>query len=209
MARGARGRIRCGGGFQFAKTPADFIAHAVGQNTTNEDEVQFWRELWVGNKTEYLLHGSILMRRHGVERAPITARTQAGRGCHGRHLAWLLDFQSESSEPAGIEKLLASAPTLSPGCEFHLRQRVEAGHFVPVEFKFEGMSPFMTMAECPAWMARTICSCDGVTTGREHFARLKERREIPEDATPAAFGRMLGALVANGILEVADWPVPV
>ncbi len=71
------------------------------------------------------------------------------------------------------------------------------------------MSPFMTMAECPAWMARTICSCDGVTTGREHFARLKERREIPEDATPAAFGRMLGALVANGILEVADWPVPV
>jgi SAM-dependent methyltransferase len=190
------------------KTPADYIAHAVGQNMTNEDEVQFWRELWVGNHTEYLLHGSILIGRHDGQRPPVTARTQAGRGCQGRHLGWLLDLQAESSQPAGIEKLLDSAPKLSPGCEFYLRQRVEAGRFVPVEFKFEGRSPFLTMAECPAWMARTICSCDGVITGRAHFARLRALGEIPEEATPEAFGRMLGALVANGILEVAGWPLP-
>jgi SAM-dependent methyltransferase len=191
------------------KTPADYITHAIGQNMTNAEEVQFWRELWVGNKTEYLLHGSILIQRYGGGREPVTARTQAGPGCHGRHLGWLLDFQAESREPAGIEKLLNSAPVISPQCRYRLLQRVDKGRFVPVEFRFEGMSPFMSEAQCPAWMARTICSCDGVTTGREHFDRLRDNHEIPEEATPAAFARMLGALVANCILEVVEWPLSV
>lgn len=190
------------------KTPADYIAHAVGQNMTSADEVQFWREMWVANKTEYLLHGSVLIRRHVGGRSPVTARTQAGARCHGRHLGWLLDFEDEARRPAGVQKLLDSAPAISPACEFRLLHRVREGRFIAEEFRFEGTSPFLSVAGCPAWMARIICACDGVKTGREHFAWLKENREIPEEATPEQFARMLGALIANGILAAREWPLP-
>jgi SAM-dependent methyltransferase len=190
------------------KTPADYIAHAVGQNMTDADEVQFWREMWVANKTEFLLHGSILIRRHTGGRAAITSRTQAGAGCHGRHLHWLLDFQGQARRPGGLQKLLDSAPYISPRCEFYQSHRVENGRFVPAEFRFEGISPFMSVAHCPAWLAKIVSECDGVKTGREHFQQLKQDHIIPAEATPEQFARMLEALIANGILEITESPLP-
>jgi methylase of polypeptide subunit release factors len=191
------------------KTPADYIAHAVGQNSTNAEEVQFLREIWVENKTEYLLHGSILIRRHSAGRSSITVRTQAGAGFHGRHMHWLLDFEDEAQRPAGIERLLDSAPFISPRCQLQVRHRVEEGRFVAGDFRFEGITPFMSVAECQAWMARMIWSCDGVKTGREHFEELREKGEVPEEATPEKFATMLAALIANGILETREWPLTV
>lgn len=188
----------------FVRTPADQIACSVAENTTNAEEVQFWRETWVGNKTEFLLHASILIQRHAAAREPITDRRQAGIDFQGRHLGWLLEFEEETRRPEGIAKLLDSPLTISPTCHFRIAHAVQDGRFVPEEFHFEGQTPFRSAARCPAWMARTICACDGVKTGNAHFAVLKDSGAIPAEATPAQFARMIAALITNGILEVRE-----
>lgn len=66
----------------------------------------------------------------------------------------------------------------------------------------------MSVAHCPAWLAKTVGECDGVTTGREHFRRLQQDHVIPAEATPEQFARMLEALIANGILEITESPLP-
>jgi SAM-dependent methyltransferase len=191
------------------KTPADYIAQAVGQNLATTDDVHFWRELWTENKTEYLLHATVLIRRHSRPAEPVTARTQAGVGFDGRHLSWRLGVETLMRDPGGLELLLQSCPYPDPNCTFRVLQRVRDGRFVPEDFKFEGGSPFLTAVNCPGWMARTICSCDGRTTGRDLFDALRASGDVPDQGTPEQFARMLGALVANGVLRVEALPVPV
>jgi len=52
------------------------------------------------------------------------------------------------------------------------------------------------------WLAQTVAGCEGTRTWREYFDQLQARGEIPPDAAPEQFARMLGALVSSGILTV-------
>lgn len=107
-----------------------------------------------------------------------------------------------------MEKVLAGAPSISASSVHTVRHTAERGRFAVSENTFEGASPFTTTANVPPWLARAICACDGVTTGYEHFQRLKEKHEIPEDASIEKFARVLATLAGHGILELPGWLAP-
>jgi SAM-dependent methyltransferase len=185
------------------KTPADYIAFVVAQNIAPPEEAQFLRELWIDNHTEYVFRGPVLIRRHAGGRAAVTARTQAGKEMKRQHLEWLLDFESSLREPEGLARLLETRPKIALGCEMIVHHREDGGRFIPEVFKFENKSPFNAGCQVQGWLAQTVAGCEGTRTWREYFDQLQARGEIPPDAAPEQFARMLGALVSSGILALA------
>lgn len=183
------------------KTPADYIAFAVAQNIAPPEEVQFLRELWVSNNTEFVFRGPILIRRHAGGRPAATFRTQAGKNMTRLDFEWLLDFESSLHEPGGLTRLLDTRPRIAPGCEMIVHYNEDGGKFTPDLFKFENKSPFNSGCQVQGWLAQTITRCDGTRSWREYFDGLQQQGSIPPGAPPEQFARMLGALLASRILS--------
>jgi len=182
------------------KTPAEHLTFAVAQDLVTEEDVQFLRDLWVSNNTEYIFRGPILLRRYSGGRPSVTARTQAGTHLRREDLEWLLEFESSIRAEGGLSRLLEARPKVSPTCEMIVRYREQSGTLAPAQFNFEAKDPFKVGCQVHEWMANTIAACDGTVTVREHFERLQAKNIVPPDAAPEQFARMLASLLASRIL---------
>ena len=53
----------------------------------------------------------------------------------------------------------------------------------------------------PGWAARMLVACDGSRTARERFEELLKGGQIPQDADPREFVRMLAGLMTAGVVR--------
>ncbi len=193
------------------RTVAETIAHTVLNGIGPPEEVCYFGDLWRGNRTEYLVHASVLIRRQACSgegsREPVTARTQAGKGFAARHLEWLLDWNAAQREPGFADKLLAGRPVLAPVCELRAVHRLEAGKAVTEDFSVEAEGPLRVSCRVPAWLAKMLVACDGSRSVSEWFEALRAGGSIPENGDPLEFVRMVSGLVSAGVLNpVIPWP---
>ncbi len=182
------------------RTASESIAHAVLNGIGTPEEICYFGDLWKATRTEYLVHTSILIRRHAGAREAITARTQAGAGFAARHLEWLLDWELARRDPGFTDRFLESRPALAPACELRATHRLVGGAAVSEEFMFEADGPIRVACRVPAWSAKILVQCDGRRTARQIFEDLIAQGTIPKDADPNEFVRMFSGLTAAGVL---------
>lgn len=188
------------------RTAAETIAHNVLKGSGSPEELRYFGDLWSANQTEFLVHASVLIRRHDGGRQTVTGRMQAGPGFAARHLEWLLDWELAWRQPGFIEGLLDSRPLLAPVCELAARHRLERGASVSEEFTLEADGPIRGVCRCPGWLVQMLTRCDGAKTAREHFTDLRASGAVPPDGDPREFAGMVAGLVSAGLLTVDSGP---
>lgn len=184
------------------RTFAETIAQTALKGGGPIEELRYLGELWKSNETEFLVHASVLMRRHGGGRKAVTRRMQPGPGFRAEHLEWLLDWAVAQRQPGFLEALLAARPLLAPACELVATHRLERGVAVSEEFSLNADGPIRGICRCPGWLVRMLMQCDGGKTAGEHFEALRAAGGIPPDGDPQQFAGMLAGLVAAGMLSV-------
>ena len=179
----------------------------LGQNTAPED-ILYRHEIWARRKVQLLFHGSVMMRRHEAARPAFTARVLKGEGFTPRHVEWLLEWNTEVRDAASVDRLMGSRPRLSPHAEMGVLHRVREGHLVPEVFSLRANHPFEAECMLQPWLAQIAAQCDGQTTWREHLERAKSGGTVAGAATAEEFLAVLEPLVSNGLLWVAEKPLP-
>jgi SAM-dependent methyltransferase len=175
------------------------VSDALAQN---EKDAPFWRTIWERNQTESLIYGSVLIARHGGERAKVDARAQAGEGFGWRHLDGLLDWEIRVRQPGAEQMLLECRPRIAPGCELQIAYRPVEGRLAPHEAQFQVTGPVRTRFKSPLWLVEAIFGCDGNASWGDRYQALVAQGKIPPQAPAAEFARMLIALVSGGALLV-------
>jgi SAM-dependent methyltransferase len=190
------------------RPPADFVANSLAKGKIKLQDLKFWIDTWARRKVQFLFYGSILIRRHATARQPVTARVQRGSAFRPEHQDWLLDWEAECKEPAALTLLLDSRPAIAPGTELHVLHRLNEGRFAPEAFGIETKEPFTTDVRCSRWLISVISACDGARTWREHFEQAKTGGLVSQETTPEEFAALLGTLVSQGVLTIAERPMP-
>jgi len=190
------------------RPPADFVGNALAKGKIKLRDLKFWTDTWARRKVQFLFYGSILIRRHASGRPPVTARVQKGAGFRPEHQDWLLDWETESKDPAAVEFLLNSRPEIAPGTELHVLHRLHKGRFSPEAFGIESKEPFATEMRCGKWLIAVISECDGARSWGEHFEKAKREGLISPETTGDEFAGVLGTLVSQGILGIRERPMP-
>jgi hypothetical protein len=188
--------------------PKNLAANSfLGQNTAVED-ILYRHEIWARRNVRFLFHGSVLMRRHHTARPAFTARVLKGEGFNPGHVEWLLDWGTEVRDAASQERLMGFRPYLSPHAEMAVLHRVREGQLVPEVFSLRSSGPFEAECVLGPWLAQIAARCDGETSWREHFEKAKADGMVPEAARAEEFLEVLEPLVSNGLLRIAERPLP-
>jgi SAM-dependent methyltransferase len=188
--------------------PKDLLANSLFRRNTTVDDILYRQEVWDRRKVQLLFYGSVVIRRHAAARPAFTARVQKGEGYTPRHAEWLLDWTTEARDPAACERLLELRPSLSPHAQLGVFHRVTNGRFAAEAFSLRSDGPFETELVPQSWLAQIVSQCDGRTTWREHLENAKAAGMVDPATTPQEFLGLLEHLVANGLLWVAERPLP-
>lgn len=199
----ANGEFDIGLSVDSRRTVAETIAQAAVDGIGTPEDLRYFSELWKANRTHHLVHASVLIRRHGQAREPVSMRTQSGRGFTAKDLEWLLDWEVARRAPGFLDALLESRPLLAQACELRATYKMQAGAVVSEEYTVQAEGPLQVSCKCPPWMARMLMECDGSETARQRLARVREAGSIPADADPAEFARVLAGLAAAGVITIA------
>ena len=97
---------------------------------------------------------------------------------------------------------MSSRPEVSPDLSLRVVRRLHEGRFREEEFRLEIPGPFRTSFRCAEWLIRILPDCRGAKSWREHFDSAKSGGLIEADVAPEDFARLLGQLVASGVLRV-------
>jgi methylase of polypeptide subunit release factors len=184
------------------RNPDEHLAFGIAQKAADPALVPFLLDLWSKTKTRFVFYGSLLIHRHAQARPAISVRTNAGRGFEGRHMEWLLEWETAIRKPGASEMLLSCRPAVSPDCELRTLYRLHEGRFVPREIKLEVPGPFQTEVKCMDWLALTVAECDGRRTWREIFEGMVAAGRIGAGAKVEEFAQILSLLVSGGVLQV-------
>jgi hypothetical protein len=172
------------------------------------EDVLYRHEIWRLRKVKFLFNGSVLIRRHNSARPAITARVLTGEGFTPRHVEWLLEWSTEVHDATRLESLMELRPFLSPHAELAVTHRVRDGQLAPEVFSLRSNRPYESDCLLQPWLAEIVAHCDGKTSWREHFERAKSGGAIPGLTPAGEFLEVLEPLVSNGLMWVAERPLP-
>jgi len=194
-----------GFGMDSRRTIVETLTGVIADKTGTLDEVAYFSELWKDNGTEYLVHASMVIRRHAADAPPgepITLRVQVGEGFNAGILERLLDGKVAQAQPGYVESVLDSRLSITPLCELRASHRLENGKAVTEEFTFIVEGPIRSASKVQGWMARMLVGCDGTRTVRQHFEDIRVAGQIPADADPGEFVRLVSGLAHVGLLRM-------
>ncbi len=190
------------------RPPTEFLARAVGKGNVALSNLKYWAESWNRRNVQFLFYGTILLRRHAAARPPVTLRVQRGATCGPRHAEWLLEWASACEDPAFTAGLMDTHPSMAPDTEMRVLHRLEGGRLTPQFFAVESFAPFNSELRCASWVVSVIAACDGAHTWREHFDRAVREGLVNPETSAAEFGGLLAALAGQGLLRLAEHPLP-
>jgi hypothetical protein len=75
-------------------------------------------------------------------------------------------------------------------------------------FSLRSSGPFEAECVLEPWVAQIAARCDGETRWREHFEQAKGDGIVPQGARAEEFLALLEPLVSNGLLWIAERPLP-
>lgn len=188
--------------------PADLAATALAKRSTPVEEIFYRQDVWKRRQVRLLFYGVVTLARHWAPRPAFTVRVQTGEGFTPRHIDWLLEWGAEAHDPERRQAILDLRPTLSPHAELAVFHRVQEGRFVPEALSLRARSPFDAECVIQPWLAQVVSGCNGETTWRQHFERVRRAGAFEEGAEPEEFVSVLEPLVSNGLLWLPERPLP-
>jgi len=172
------------------------------------EDIRYRHEMWEGRKTKYVVHFSFALRRlEGTLRA-FTTRVSKGQGFNTAHVEWLLEWGASFRDAGWRERLMESRPRFSPHAEMSVLHRVRDGGMVPEAFSLRCRRPFDVERRIPPWLAQIVSQCDGRTSWREQLGNARDSGLIPQNVSAAEFLTVLDPLVSQGLLWIAEAPLP-
>jgi hypothetical protein len=79
---------------------------------------------------------------------------------------------------------------------------------LPSRIELHSDYPFKIELPCPGWVASLVSACDGTRTPQQMFAVLKQQGALDAKVSEASFVRDVRELVAQGLLEMDEFPLP-
>jgi hypothetical protein len=184
------------------------LVESLLRGHTAIEDVLYRQKVWEGRKTQLLFHGSVMIRRHAEARAGFTVRVQKGAGYTPGHAEWLLAWQTEARDPEACDRLLELRPFISPHAQLAVFHGLKDGRFTADGYSLRAAGPFETECVVKSWLVQIVSQCDGRTTWREHFEKAMAAGMLDPAATAQEFLAVLEPLVANGLLWIAERPLP-
>jgi hypothetical protein len=170
--------------------------------------VQRRHEIFRRLEVERLVYASFVLRRHETLRAPYTARRLAGPRTGTREVEWLDRWERAAAGDAFPDRLLEARPAVAPGCRMRLSHVPGHGEWMVEDCVLATAWPFPVEARCPPWTASFLTRCDGHRTVEEHLAWLKSEGLVPPETPGRDLAALVRSLLAGGLLEVAEFPLP-
>jgi methylase of polypeptide subunit release factors len=190
------------------RSPKEVAVNSLLGGGTVAEDIRYRHEMWERRKTKFLFHGGVLMRRHEAARSAFTRRVLRGQGFIQAHAEWLLEWGTEVRDTASHERLMELRPYLSPHAELGVIHRVRNGQLVPEGFSLRCRRPFDVERILPPWLAQIVAQCDGRTSWQGQLENARNAGLVSGEVTAAEFLRALDTLVSNGLLWVAERPLP-
>lgn len=186
---------------RLSRAEGDQVAETV-------EQIQAFREM----KVESMVFSTVVVRRHGGTRPPLTVVRVRGPGTRWPQLEWALALGERLADPArGLAWVAGGTPRLSPEARLHIRYRAVPGSGEPWEAEagyLQVTHPFVKGGDATLAVARFLGRCDGQLPLRSHLERMLEAEEVPPGLPEEQFAGMVRGLIEMGILEMDDLPVP-
>ena len=188
--------------------PTEYYFQLALAGRTTLEEVQQRHEIFRRLEVDRLVYSSMVLRRHDGGRPAYTTRRQSGPKTGPRELDWLDRWESASSDPGLVNRLVESRPKVSSDCRMHLSHAPEGGSWVVGDCRLTTSWPFLVEAKCPPWTASFLNRCDGSRPVRDHLTWLKGEELVPADAPEDGFLALVRSLIAGAFLEVPEFALP-
>src|SRR5262249_48902429 len=146
-------------------------------------------------EVERLLTASMLIRRRTEAAEPITVRRQAGPYTGNAEMEWILQTEAFLRDGTYVERLLALFPAAVARTQLKTLHSLQGPTWVVAECSLETDHPFALRAKALPWSSAFVAACDGVTTVREHYRRLRDRGALPESAVEQDLAKFVAALI--------------
>jgi hypothetical protein len=155
-----------------------------------------------------LLFCWVVIQRRCSPRGVFSVRRRAGEETRGEHVEWLLRRETAARELGSDEWLLDARPRRSPGVQLNILHQMGTDGWGPTERSLRTAAPFPLTAKCPPWAAELVAGCDGRTTVREHFERLRSGGVIAEQSSQQVLLSSVGVLLAGGFIYIEGFEPP-
>jgi methylase of polypeptide subunit release factors len=141
--------------------------------------------------------GALYLRRTvDDERKPWTARKHLGSETRGTDFEQAFAIHDRVSDPAFLQRLEQSAPSLAPRLEVKVTHVVHHGSLVPAEVLFEVDQPFEARATFEMWMIPLLSRFDGKTTVANIYSEAKGT--VPESFKLQSFAELVARTLELG-----------
>lgn len=169
-----------------------------------------WLRIWKDLGIQQVASVLIVVQRlpESESRGTFTTRRTFSPKSNAQSIDWLLEFESNASQPDWTARLLTLHPRVSPYIELLVKHHWKGGRLLPSEYKIHTEYPFLNDGILEPWMTALFEFCDGLRTTSEILRLLKENNIAPAQASDAAFLQLITAFVSRGFLELDQFNLP-
>jgi carbamoyltransferase len=187
----------------------EFDVIVMAYDVADKPSETVYRDVFTRIKATAVYFAAVVIARIESPRPPITARSKRAAKAGSEAVDWFLDCHIKASQ-AGFDEILWQArPRMTRHFSLLVKHTVTpAGKLAPSYFELDSAHPFKVELPCPAWVAALVSAYDGTRTAREVFDLVKQQRAVDPNFTEAVFLRDLRELLAHGLLEVDEFPLP-
>jgi SAM-dependent methyltransferase len=182
--------------------PGRFALDTAVRKGTGQGEVLQWRALFELLHIRELVTGMVVVQRRSTDRPVFSVRRGLAAGADCADTEKVLEWETELADERCFEKIMATAPAVSPKTELLIRHHVQDGEFVPKSFTLTSTHPFLMDCQIQPWMGYLVSRCDGSRTIRQLYADCREAEWIQPETPQQEFARLVGMLVSSGFLIV-------
>jgi SAM-dependent methyltransferase len=204
----------CAGEFDIALIvrteldPQEFALRANRESVRTREESDAWKRFFKGLGITSLVYGVLVIQRRASATRNFTVRRQATPGSLRSPWEWLMQWESEAAADSVTELILGSPLNAAQGIEFQVLHRLERGEWNPASYTLRTAYPFNMECSAQPWMAHIISLSNGVATGRDILAVLKQNTALPRNTPEREFARAVASLISGGFLEIAGFRIP-
>jgi methylase of polypeptide subunit release factors len=168
------------------------------------------REFFVRAGIESFVEVHALIQRRTSARPVATRRHTVTEATRAEDLVWFTAYAGAmmASRIRDTEWLLNTRPRALPLTEMRVRSVLRDGVWTDVTTTISTNAPFAAETTCPAWFPDLLSRCNGVTTARQHLARLRADGVVPPTATDADFAQLIRELADAPYIELDEFPRP-
>jgi methylase of polypeptide subunit release factors len=168
------------------------------------------REYFTKVGIERFVDTHAIIQRRTTARPVVTRRRALTDETRAEDLIWFTRYASATVtwRTGNRHRLLDARPRALPMTELSVRSHLQGGAWTRTATTIATRAPFAAETACPEWFPDLLRRCNGVSTAREHLARLRADGVVPPTTTDDDFADLIADLADAPYVELQDFPIP-